>query len=104
MQAFRETLLNAMEDGEAFNPEQVVEVTAVRTSRSIVFYVRDPGSRDESGSVELTFATPRKLGSDLGQLMSENRVKLCSETQNQAERIGTLDRRFVEEKRRNEKN
>ena len=52
MQAFRETLLNAMEDGEAFNPEQVVEVTAVRTSRSIVFYVCDPGSRDESGSVE----------------------------------------------------
>ena len=52
----------------------------------------------------IDFATPRKLGSDLGQLMSENRVKLCSETQNEAERIGTKGRRFVEEKRRNEKN
>jgi anti-sigma regulatory factor (Ser/Thr protein kinase) len=44
MQAFREILLNAMEHGAAFNPEQVVEVTAVRTSRSMVFYVRDPGA------------------------------------------------------------
>jgi anti-sigma regulatory factor (Ser/Thr protein kinase)/ActR/RegA family two-component response regulator len=44
MQAFREILLNAMEHGAAFNPEQVVEVTGVRTARSMVFYVRDPGS------------------------------------------------------------
>lgn len=44
MQALREILLNAMEHGAAFNPEQVAEVTAVRTARSMVFYVRDPGS------------------------------------------------------------
>ena len=44
MQAFREILLNAMEHGAAFNPEQVVEVTGVRTGRSMVFYVRDPGA------------------------------------------------------------
>jgi anti-sigma regulatory factor (Ser/Thr protein kinase)/ActR/RegA family two-component response regulator len=44
MQAFREILLNAMEHGAAFNPEQVVEVTAVRTERAIVFYVHDPGA------------------------------------------------------------
>jgi anti-sigma regulatory factor (Ser/Thr protein kinase) len=44
MQAFREILLNAMEHGAAFNPEQVVEVTAVRTARAMVFYVRDPGA------------------------------------------------------------
>ena len=44
MQAFREILLNAMEHGAAFNPEQVVEVAAVRTARSMVFYVRDPGA------------------------------------------------------------
>ena len=44
MQAFREILLNAMEHGTAFNPEQVVEVTAVRTARAMVFYVRDPGA------------------------------------------------------------
>jgi anti-sigma regulatory factor (Ser/Thr protein kinase) len=43
MQAFREILLNAMEHGASFNPEQVVDVTAVRTARSYVFYVRDPG-------------------------------------------------------------
>ena len=44
MQAFREILLNAMEHGAAFNPDQVVEVTGVRTARSMVFYVRDPGA------------------------------------------------------------
>jgi anti-sigma regulatory factor (Ser/Thr protein kinase) len=44
MQALREILLNAMEHGAAFNPEQVVEVTGVRTRRTIVFYVRDPGA------------------------------------------------------------
>jgi anti-sigma regulatory factor (Ser/Thr protein kinase) len=43
-QAFREILLNAMEHGAAFNPEQVVEVTGVRTGRAMVFYVRDPGA------------------------------------------------------------
>jgi anti-sigma regulatory factor (Ser/Thr protein kinase) len=42
--ALREILLNAMEHGAAFNPEQVVEVTGVRTERSLVFYVRDPGA------------------------------------------------------------
>jgi anti-sigma regulatory factor (Ser/Thr protein kinase) len=44
MQALREILLNAMEHGAAFNPEQVVEVTAVRTGRAVVFHVRDPGA------------------------------------------------------------
>ncbi len=44
IQAFREILLNAMEHGAAFNPEQVVEITVVRTARSMVIYVRDPGA------------------------------------------------------------
>jgi anti-sigma regulatory factor (Ser/Thr protein kinase)/ActR/RegA family two-component response regulator len=44
MQALREILINAMEHGAGFNPEQVVEVTGVHTRRSIVFYVRDPGA------------------------------------------------------------
>jgi anti-sigma regulatory factor (Ser/Thr protein kinase) len=44
LHAFREILLNAMEHGAAFNPEQVVEVTGVRTERSMVYYVRDPGA------------------------------------------------------------
>jgi anti-sigma regulatory factor (Ser/Thr protein kinase) len=44
MQALREILLNAMEHGAAFNPEQVVQVTAILTARSFVFYVQDPGA------------------------------------------------------------
>src|ERR1035438_213193 len=44
MLAFREILLNAMEHGAAFNRHKVVEVSAVRTERTIVFYVRDPGA------------------------------------------------------------
>jgi anti-sigma regulatory factor (Ser/Thr protein kinase)/ActR/RegA family two-component response regulator len=44
MQALREILLNAMEHGAAFNPEQVVDVTAVRTARSFVFHIQDPGA------------------------------------------------------------
>jgi anti-sigma regulatory factor (Ser/Thr protein kinase) len=44
LQALREILLNAMEHGAAFNEEQVIEVTAVRTGRALVFYVCDPGA------------------------------------------------------------
>jgi anti-sigma regulatory factor (Ser/Thr protein kinase) len=44
MVAFREILLNAMEHGGQFDPAKVVEVTAVRTQRAIVFHVRDPGA------------------------------------------------------------
>ena len=43
MMAFREMLINAMEHGAGFDPEKVVEVTAARTDRSIVFHFRDPG-------------------------------------------------------------
>lgn len=43
MIAVREVLINAMEHGGGFDPDQVVEVSAVRTARAIVFYVRDPG-------------------------------------------------------------
>jgi anti-sigma regulatory factor (Ser/Thr protein kinase) len=41
--AFREVLLNAMEHGGRFDPGQMVEVAAVRTRRTVVYYVRDPG-------------------------------------------------------------
>ncbi len=54
MQALREILLNAMEHGAAFNPEQVVEVTAVRTGRALVFYVRDPGAGFRRESLDHT--------------------------------------------------
>jgi anti-sigma regulatory factor (Ser/Thr protein kinase)/ActR/RegA family two-component response regulator len=51
IQALREILLNAMEHGAAFNPEQVVEVTAIRTARTMVFRVRDPGAGFRPGSI-----------------------------------------------------
>jgi DNA-binding response OmpR family regulator len=41
--AFREVLLNAMEHGAGFNPDLVIEVSAVRTERAIVYHFRDPG-------------------------------------------------------------
>jgi anti-sigma regulatory factor (Ser/Thr protein kinase) len=56
MYALREILMNAMEHGAAFNPEQVVEVTAVHTARSMVFYVRDPGAGFRRDSLSHTAA------------------------------------------------
>src|SRR5262245_45440887 len=41
--AFREVLLNAMEHGAGFDPDKVIEVAAVRTARTIVYYFKDPG-------------------------------------------------------------
>ena len=60
LQALREILLNAMEHGAAFNPEQAVEVTAIRTARSMVFRVRDPGAgfRQESITHAANHASP----------------------------------------------
>jgi anti-sigma regulatory factor (Ser/Thr protein kinase) len=43
MTAFRELLINAMEHGAGFDAEKVVEVTAARTKRAIVYHFRDPG-------------------------------------------------------------
>jgi anti-sigma regulatory factor (Ser/Thr protein kinase)/ActR/RegA family two-component response regulator len=63
MFAFREVLLNAMEHGGGFNPEQVVEVSAIRTQRAIVYYFRDPGEgfrRDD-----LKRATPSNAPPDV---------------------------------------
>jgi anti-sigma regulatory factor (Ser/Thr protein kinase)/CheY-like chemotaxis protein len=42
--AFREMLVNSMEHGAGFNPDKVIEVTAARTGRAIVYHFRDPGS------------------------------------------------------------
>jgi anti-sigma regulatory factor (Ser/Thr protein kinase)/DNA-binding NarL/FixJ family response regulator len=51
MVAFREVLMNAMEHGGGFDPDQVVEVTAVRTARTMVFHLRDPGPGFDSTSL-----------------------------------------------------
>ncbi len=41
--AFREMLLNAMEHGTGFDPNQTIEVSYVRTSRTILYSISDPG-------------------------------------------------------------
>jgi anti-sigma regulatory factor (Ser/Thr protein kinase) len=43
MIAFREVLANAVEHGAGLDPDKVVEVSGVRTARTLVYYVRDPG-------------------------------------------------------------
>jgi DNA-binding NarL/FixJ family response regulator len=42
--AFREMLINAMEHGAGFDAQKVVEVTAAKTARAIVYHFRDPGN------------------------------------------------------------
>jgi anti-sigma regulatory factor (Ser/Thr protein kinase)/ActR/RegA family two-component response regulator len=58
MTAFRELLLNAMEHGAGFDPEQVIEVTAARTARTIVFHFRDPGQGFDRRDLSHAAATP----------------------------------------------
>jgi anti-sigma regulatory factor (Ser/Thr protein kinase)/CheY-like chemotaxis protein len=41
--AFREMLLNAMEHGGQFNPNEYVEISFLRSSRAISCRIRDPG-------------------------------------------------------------
>ena len=41
--AFREMLLNAIEHGAKYDPRKTVDVSYVRTSRVIIYQIRDPG-------------------------------------------------------------
>jgi len=41
--AFRELLINAIEHGGHLDPEKRVSLSYIRTARSIVYYIRDPG-------------------------------------------------------------
>ncbi len=54
MIAFREMLMNAMEHGAGFDSEKVIEVTAVRTERAIVYHFRDPGTGFNRSQLELS--------------------------------------------------
>jgi anti-sigma regulatory factor (Ser/Thr protein kinase)/ActR/RegA family two-component response regulator len=59
MLALREILINAMEHGAAFNPDQVVEVNAIRTARTMTFRVRDPGAGFRRDSIpHAAFSNP----------------------------------------------
>jgi DNA-binding NarL/FixJ family response regulator len=49
--AFREMLLNAMEHGGGFDPDQVIDVTAAKTARAIVYHIRDPGPGFDRGTL-----------------------------------------------------
>ena len=49
--AFRELLVNAMEHGAGFDKDKVVEVTAARTSRAIVYHFKDPGAGFDRGDL-----------------------------------------------------
>jgi anti-sigma regulatory factor (Ser/Thr protein kinase) len=57
MAAFREMLLNAMEHGAGFSADKVVEVTAARTARAIVYHFRDPGGGFSGSHAERAAAT-----------------------------------------------
>jgi CheY-like chemotaxis protein/anti-sigma regulatory factor (Ser/Thr protein kinase) len=41
--AFRELLMNAVEHGGHLDPDKVVNLSYIRTARSVVYYIRDPG-------------------------------------------------------------
>jgi CheY-like chemotaxis protein/anti-sigma regulatory factor (Ser/Thr protein kinase) len=41
--AFRELLMNAIEHGGRLDPGKIVSLSYIRTARSIVYYIRDPG-------------------------------------------------------------
>ncbi|MEO8680463.1 MAG: ATP-binding protein [Vicinamibacterales bacterium] len=56
--AFREILLNAMEHGAGFDEEKVVDVSAVRTDRAIVYYFKDPGPGFDPAAPPKAVATP----------------------------------------------
>lgn len=48
--AFRELLMNAIEHGGHLDPQKTVDLSYIRTARTIVYYIRDPGegfSRDK---------------------------------------------------------
>jgi len=41
--AFRELLMNAIEHGGHLDPRKIVDLSYIRTARTIVYYIRDPG-------------------------------------------------------------
>jgi anti-sigma regulatory factor (Ser/Thr protein kinase) len=56
--AFREMLINAMEHGAGFDSRKVVEVTAAKTTRAIVYHFRDPGNGFSRESLTHAATTP----------------------------------------------
>jgi anti-sigma regulatory factor (Ser/Thr protein kinase) len=61
--AFRELLLNAMEHGAGFDPNKIIEVTAAKTDRAIVYHFKDPGPGFDSD--DLTHAAMSHSAEDI---------------------------------------
>lgn len=57
--AFREMLLNAMEHGAGFDADKVIEVTAAKTARAIVYHFRDPGEGFDKNKLQHATASPQ---------------------------------------------
>jgi ActR/RegA family two-component response regulator/anti-sigma regulatory factor (Ser/Thr protein kinase) len=57
--AFREMLLNAMEHGAGFDADKVIEVTAAKTARAIVYHFRDPGEGFNRDNLQHATASPQ---------------------------------------------
>ena len=60
MMAFREMLMNAMEHGAGFDAEKVINVSAIRTDRAIVYHFRDPGTGFTTDRLELSAQANRE--------------------------------------------
>jgi anti-sigma regulatory factor (Ser/Thr protein kinase)/CheY-like chemotaxis protein len=76
MAAFREMLLNAMEHGAGFDPEKVVEVSAAKTKRAIVYHFRDPGDGfDRAGLPDTPLTTHDELVSHLDVREQKGKVR-----------------------------
>lgn len=58
MTAFREMLLNAMEHGAGFDADKVIEVTAAKTGRAIVYHFKDPGQGFDRGNLQHATVSP----------------------------------------------
>ena len=56
--AFQELLMNAIEHGGHLDPQKTVELSYIRTARSIVYYIRDPGEGFSLDKLERATATP----------------------------------------------
>ena len=56
--AFRELVLNAMEHGAGFDADKVIEVTAAKTGRAIVYHFRDPGDGFDRADLQQATVSP----------------------------------------------
>ena len=71
--AFREMLLNAIEHGDKLDPNEWVRVSRVRSQRSLVYHVEDPGAGFSRSALEHA-AVANSDGSPLEHLKIRERT------------------------------